>query len=88
VEALRGIAEIRGVTVAQIAIAWVLQRGEDIVPVIGARRRDRLAEALGSLDVVLAPNDLAAIEQAVPKGSGAGDRYNAHAMASLDSERG
>jgi aryl-alcohol dehydrogenase-like predicted oxidoreductase len=88
VEALRKIAEAKGVTVAQIAIAWVAQRGDDIIPVIGARRRDRLTEALGSLDVVLSADDLAAIERAVPKGSGAGDRYNAHAMASLDSERG
>jgi aryl-alcohol dehydrogenase-like predicted oxidoreductase len=88
VDALRAIAQAKGVTVAQIAIAWVLQRGKDMVPVIGARRRDRLAEALGSLDVTLTPDDLAAIERVVPKGSGAGDRYNTHAMASLDSERG
>ncbi len=88
VEALRRIAEAKGVTVAQLAIAWVAARGEDIIPVIGARRRDRLAEALGALDVVLTPDDLAVIERAVPKGAAAGDRYNAHAMASLDSERG
>ena len=88
VEALRRIAEAKGVSVAQIAIAWVLARGEDIIPVIGARRRDRLAEALGSLDVVLTADDLAAIERAVPKGSAAGDRYNSHQMAALDSERG
>jgi len=88
VEALRKVAEAKGVTVAQIAIAWVAQQGEDIIPVIGARRRDRLAEALGSLDVALTPDDLAAIEAAVPKGGAQGDRYNAHAMASLDSERG
>ena len=88
VEALRALAEARGVTVAQIAIAWVLQRGEDVIPVIGARRRDRLAEALGSLDVVLTPDDLAAIERAAPKGAALGDRYNTHQMAALDSERG
>ena len=88
VEALRRIAEAKGVSVAQIAIAWVLARGEDIIPVIGARRRDRLAEALGSLDVVLTADDLAAIERAVPKGAATGDRYNSHQMAALDSERG
>ena len=88
VEALRRIAEAKGATVAQIAIAWVAGRGQDIVPVIGARRRDRLGEALGALDVALTPSDLAAIETAVPKGAAAGDRYNAHGMASLDSERG
>jgi aryl-alcohol dehydrogenase-like predicted oxidoreductase len=88
VEALRGVAEAKGVTVAQIAIAWVLGRGQDIVPVIGARRRDRLAEALASLDVALTPEDLAAIGKAVPEGAAAGDRYATPQMASLDSERG
>lgn len=88
VEALRAIAEPRGATVAQIAIAWVLAQGEDIVPVVGARRRDRLAEALGALDVVLAPEDLARIAAAVPRDAVAGDRYDAGQMASLDSERG
>lgn len=88
VEALRAIAEPRGATVAQIAIAWVLAQGEDIVPVVGARRRDRLAEALGALDVVLAPEDLARIAATVPRDAVAGDRYDAGQMASLDSERG
>jgi aryl-alcohol dehydrogenase-like predicted oxidoreductase len=88
VEALRGVAEARGVSVAQIAIAWVAARGDDIIPLIGARRRDRLTEALGALDVGLGADDLAAIERAVPKGAAAGDRYAAAQMAQLDSERG
>jgi aryl-alcohol dehydrogenase-like predicted oxidoreductase len=88
VDALRAIAGAKGVTVAQIAIAWVSAQGRDIVPVIGARRRDRLAEALGSLDVALTPEDLAAIEAAVPKDAAAGERYAAAQMAALDSERG
>jgi aryl-alcohol dehydrogenase-like predicted oxidoreductase len=88
VEALRKIAEGRGATVAQIAIAWVAAQGADIVPLVGARRRDRLAEALGALDVVLTPADLEAIEQAVPKGAAAGERYAAAQMEHLDSERG
>ncbi|NUK19210.1 aldo/keto reductase, partial [Streptomyces lunaelactis] len=87
VEALRKIAEQKGVSVAQIAIAWVLSRGEDIVPLVGARRRDRLTEALGALDVTLGADDLAAIEQAVPAGAAAGDRYPTAQMAHLDSER-
>ncbi len=87
VEALRRIAEERNVSVAQIAIAWVAAQGQDIVPLIGARRRERLTEALGSLDVTLSANDLAAIEQAVPKGAAAGDRYAAAQMAHLDSEK-
>jgi aryl-alcohol dehydrogenase-like predicted oxidoreductase len=88
VEELRRIAEAKGVTVAQLAIAWVAAQGDDIIPVIGARRRDRLAEALGSLEVTLTKDDLAAIERVVPKGAAVGARYNAHAMAALDSERG
>ncbi|GAA2657339.1 aldo/keto reductase [Streptomyces vastus] len=87
VEALRKIAEQKGVSVAQIAIAWVLSRGEDIVPLIGARRRDRLTEALGALDVTLDAPDLAAIEDAVPADAVAGERYPEQQMAHLDSER-
>ena len=88
VEALRVITEAKHVSVAQIAIAWVLAQGNDIVPLVGARRRDRLDEALGALPVALKPNDLAAIERAVPKGAAAGERYAAAQMAMLDSERG
>jgi aryl-alcohol dehydrogenase-like predicted oxidoreductase len=87
VEALRAIAEGKGATVAQIAIAWVLTRGQDIVPLVGARRRDRLTEALGTLELTLTPNDLAQIEQAIPLGAAAGDRYDPDQMARLDSER-
>ncbi|MEV6672691.1 aldo/keto reductase [Streptomyces sp. NPDC051162] len=87
VDALREIAGSKGATVAQTAIAWVLSRGEDIVPLVGARRRDRLTEALGALDVQLDEADLAAIERAVPAGAAAGDRYPADQMAHLDSEK-
>ncbi|HRE46930.1 MAG TPA: aldo/keto reductase [Aggregatilineales bacterium] len=87
VDALREIAQAKAVTVAQIAIAWVLARGEDIVPLVGARRRDRLTEALGARNVFLTADDLAKIERAVPLGAAAGERYNVHGMASLDSER-
>ena len=88
VEALRGIAASRGVSVPRLAIAWVLARGQDIVPVLGARRRGQLAETLAALDVTLDAADMAAIERAVPKGAAAGERYAAAQMASLDSERG
>lgn len=87
VEALRAVAQARGVTVAQIAVAWVMAQGDDIVPLIGARRRDRLAESLGALALDLSPEDLAAIEAAAPKGAAAGARYAPAQMASLDSER-
>jgi aryl-alcohol dehydrogenase-like predicted oxidoreductase len=86
VEALRAIAAQKGVTVAQIAIAWVLSRGEDIVPLVGARTRERLAESLGALDVTLDEADLDAIERAVPADAAAGDRYPAAQMAHLGSK--
>lgn len=88
VDALRAVAEAKGATPAQAAIAWVASRGEDIVPVIGARRRERLSESLGALDLELDAADLAAIEAAVPVETVAGDRYDAHQMALLDSEQG
>ncbi|HEY8340601.1 MAG TPA: aldo/keto reductase [Egibacteraceae bacterium] len=87
VEALRRVADARGVTVAQLAIGWVLSRGDDVVPLIGARRRDQLDEALGAAALELDDATIAAIEAAVPRGSAAGDRYPAPAMAALDSER-
>jgi aryl-alcohol dehydrogenase-like predicted oxidoreductase len=87
VEALRRVAEARGVTVAQVAIAWVRAQGPDIVPLVGARRRDRLQEALGALAVQLTQADLAAIALAVPKGAAQGGRYAPAQLAHLDSER-
>jgi len=87
VEQLRAVADDKGVSVAQIAFAWVLSRGEDIVPLVGARRRDQLEEALGALEVELSPDELERIEEAVPPAAAAGDRYGAPQMADLDSER-
>jgi aryl-alcohol dehydrogenase-like predicted oxidoreductase len=87
VDALRAISDAKGVSVAQVAIAWVAAQGTDIVPLVGARRRDRLAESLGALDVRLSPEDLGAIARAVPKGAAAGQRYPAAAMTQLDSEQ-
>ena len=87
VEELRSIAETKGVSVAQIAIAWVLAQGEDIVPLIGARSRNRLTEALGSLDVELTPADLEQIEKAVPRDAAVGGRYQDGLMQMLDSEK-
>ena len=87
VDALRSVADAKGVSVAQIAIAWVLAQGADIIPVVGARRRDRLAEALGSLDVTLSADDLAAIERAVPADAAKGGRYPEAVLAHMDSER-
>jgi aryl-alcohol dehydrogenase-like predicted oxidoreductase len=87
VDELRTIAEAKSATVAQVAFAWALSRGEDIVPLIGARRRDQLSEALAALELELTDEDLERIEQAIPPNAAAGDRYGAPQMADLDSER-
>ena len=87
VELLRRVAAAKGVSVAQIAIAWVLAQGSDIVPLIGARTRARLTEALGALELALDGADMKAIEQAVPRNAVSGTRYAPEQMAHLDSER-
>ncbi|HWX01909.1 aldo/keto reductase [Collimonas sp.] len=86
-DALRAIADSKQASVAQIAIAWVMSRGSDIVPLVGARRRDRLAESLGAANVQLSADDLARIETALPADAIAGERYAPMMMAHLDSEQ-
>jgi pyridoxine 4-dehydrogenase len=88
VERLRALAQELNASVAQLAIAWVAAQGADIVPLVGARRRDRLQEALGALDLRLRPEDLAHLEALVPPDAAAGQRYNPAQMAHLDSEMG
>ena len=83
VEALCRVADAKGCTVAQLAIAWVAAQGEDIVPLVGARTRERLAEALPAMDLNLTADDLAEIEKAVPAGSARGDRYPPAFMSAL-----
>jgi aryl-alcohol dehydrogenase-like predicted oxidoreductase len=87
VEALGALAREKGTTTAALATAWVLSRGEDVVPLVGARRRDQLAESLRALEVRLTAEDLSRLQAAVPRGAAAGDRYPTPLMAHLDSER-
>jgi len=87
VNTLREVAEEKGMTVAQLAIAWVLAQGSDVIPLVGARTRSQLADALGAAEVTLTAGELERIEQAVPAGAVAGERYGAAQMALLDSER-
>lgn len=86
VEALGKIAREKGASTAQLAFAWVKSRGDDIVPLIGARRRDQLQEALGACDLKLTPDDLARIERAAPATAVAGARYLPAVLAHMDSE--
>lgn len=88
VEILRGLARAKGTSVAQLAIAWVLAQGHDIVALVGARTRERLTEALGALAIELRAVDLAEIARTVPADAAAGERYDAHQMRILDSEKG
>ncbi|HXL25182.1 MAG TPA: aldo/keto reductase [Chthoniobacterales bacterium] len=87
VETLSAIAKRKRCSVAELAIAWVFARSPDIIPLVGARKVVQLEEALRATSVKLSPIDLAEIDQAVPPGSVAGDRYLAEQMAMLDSER-
>ena len=86
-DALRQVAAQKEITAAQAAIPWVLAQGDDIVPLIGARRRNQLSESLAAANIVLNREDIAAIEQAVPKDAALGARYPEAVMAHLDSER-
>ncbi|WP_045200213.1 aldo/keto reductase [Rhodococcus sp. B7740] len=86
VELLAEIADERNVSVAQLAIAWVLSRGDDIVPVVGARTVERLAETIAASEISLTSEEVSRIESSVPKDAVAGERYAEAQMAQLDSE--
>jgi aryl-alcohol dehydrogenase-like predicted oxidoreductase len=88
VDALARIATGKNASVAQLAFAWALSRGDDIVPLVGARRRDQLAEGLGALNLRLSAGDIATIEAAMPAQAVSGTRYLPAAMTHLDSEHG
>jgi len=87
VAALNDLAAQKHVTTVQLAIAWVLAKGDFIVPLIGARTRKQLQESLGALRIQLSPSDLAQMEEAVPAEAVAGTRYDEHQMKMLDSEK-
>ncbi len=86
VDALTELAETHGTTPAQLAIAWALHKGDDIVPLVGARKPERLQEALAAADLALNDGEIAKIELAIPADAVSGDRYDDHGMAMLDSE--
>ncbi len=88
VRRLQAFAAQRGVAVAQLAIAWVASRGDDVIPLIGARRVDQLEQALDGLELKLDAAELSELEDLVPAAAAAGSRYGEAQMAELDSERG
>jgi aryl-alcohol dehydrogenase-like predicted oxidoreductase len=87
IEALASLAAEKGLRPAQLAVAWVLAKSRNIVPVIGARTRKQLSESLSALEVSLSETELARIESAVPASAVAGTRYGEDQMRVLDSER-
>lgn len=84
VDAVGAIAADKGVTAAQLALAWVLAQGEDLVPIPGTRRISTLEQNAAAADIVLTPNDLARIEAVFPRGAAAGERYAPGGMSSLN----
>ena len=78
------MAETKGVSPTQLALAWVLAQGDDVVPIPGTKRRTYLDQNVRTLEIELTPEDLATIEKAVPRGSVAGDRYAAEQMSRIN----
>jgi aryl-alcohol dehydrogenase-like predicted oxidoreductase len=87
VDTLRSVAETSGATVAQVAIAWVLARGDDVIALVGARTRERLHESLGALALELSDEQMGELERSIRPESVAGERYPQQQMGTLDSER-
>jgi aryl-alcohol dehydrogenase-like predicted oxidoreductase len=83
VRRLEEVAAARGCTTGQVALAWLLARGEDIVPIPGTKRQARLEENAGAVDVLLTPDDVARLSDAVPVGAAAGARYPAPALKAV-----
>ena len=81
---VEAIARDKGCTPAQLALAWVLAQGDDIVPIPGTKRRSYLEQNLAALDVVLGPDDLARIDRAFPKGAATGSRYPEQSMRAVN----
>ena len=82
--AIRKLAQAKGCTPAQLALAWVLAQGDDIVPIPGTKRRKYLEENVGALDIELSADDLARIDRVLPKGAASGARYAAPQMAAVN----
>jgi aryl-alcohol dehydrogenase-like predicted oxidoreductase len=87
IDRLKHIAQSKGISQSQLAVAWVLAKNSNVIPVIGARTRQQLSESLAALNVQLTPSDIAEIEAAVPQDAVSGTRYDTHGMQTLDSEK-
>ena len=83
-ERIRGIAARKGITSGQLALAWVLSRGDDIVPIPGTKRRNYLEENIAADSVEISAAEMAEIDEALPRGAASGDRYPASMMAFIN----
>jgi aryl-alcohol dehydrogenase-like predicted oxidoreductase len=84
VERVRAIAERRGLKPGQLALAWVLAKGDDVVPIPGTKRRKYLEENWAAAQIRLTPDEVAELEAAVPQGEVVGDRYSVAGMKAID----
>lgn len=84
VERVKAIAKRRGAKAGQLALAWVLAKGEDMVPIPGTKRRKHLEQNAAAVDIKLTPDEVAELEAAIPHSEIAGDRYAAPAMKAID----
>jgi aryl-alcohol dehydrogenase-like predicted oxidoreductase len=84
VEKIRALAAAKGCTAAQLALAWVLAQGDDIVPIAGTERRQYLEENVGALDIRLSPEELTEIDSLIPPGAAAGSRYSEPGMRAIN----
>ena len=80
---VREVADGKGITPGQLALAWLLAQGDDIVPIPGTKRRKYLEDNAGAAGVTLTEDDLARIEEAMPRGSAAGERYSEEMMRAV-----
>jgi aryl-alcohol dehydrogenase-like predicted oxidoreductase len=78
------LAKEKGCTASQLALAWVLSRGDDIIPIPGTKRRKYLEENAKALDIELSPEDLARLDRILPPGAAAGERYGEQAMQAVN----
>ena len=84
VDRVKEIADQKGVTPGQLALAWLLHQGEDIVPIPGTKRREYLEENVRAVDIELTEEDLSRIEEAAPVGAAAGERYTEEQMQTVN----
>ena len=83
-ERVRAIASRKGVTAGQLALAWAMSKGDDVVPIPGTKRRKYLEENVAAVEITLSPDEITELEAAVPREEIVGDRYSASGMQTVN----